>query len=328
MPTVCHSETCIRSAAPLRGEFLFSLTSSESHEHAQHWNSTFFERTSLKNIGLRIQLGHLPGQTCSNPKCAFNDDFTVMDSHGIHSVALDYCDCENAKSPVQQLLRFSWFPATTVHPRSATTFRLLHEFQLLSFESKVSAYEFYQSLARNSDNNGIINIKVVYLFILFMLLVADGVVNVQDRYESFICSVREWRHLKMLKQSGRGHDPAGIVQTATGGCAVLCPACPHPGINLPDDWESAPPDKRYIYRSPLTTISDDITNRWLYSGFIAIDANFRLKRKNVSNDATDPSLSHGWAYFVEDAEYRAFLNERQHDIQEVRIPRSNLLLLH
>ncbi|KAI6142305.1 hypothetical protein EDD17DRAFT_1711602 [Pisolithus thermaeus] len=243
------------------------------------WNGTFFQKTSLKSLGLRIQLGHAPGQTCGNPKRAFNDDFTVLDSHGIHAVAIDYCDCESAKSLVQQLLRVSWFPATTVNPRSATTFRLLQEFQLLSFESKVSAYEFYHSLARNSDNNGVLDIK--------------------GRYESFIRSVREWRHLKMLKWSGRGHDPAGIVNTSSGECAVLCPACPHPGINLPDGWESSPPHRK-----------------WLYADFVAIDANFRLKRKHVSSDAIDPSLSDGWGYFVEDSQYRTFLNERRHDIQE------------
>ena len=134
----------------------------------------------------------------------------------------------------------------------------------------------------------------------------------------------------MLKQSGHGHDPSGIMQTVTGECTVLCPVCPHPGINLLDDWESAPPDKQYIYQSPLMTISADITNRWLYAGFIAINANFRLKCKNDSNNAMDPSLSCGWTYFVGDTEYKTFLNEHQHDIQEVCIhtPRSNFLLLH
>ncbi|KAI6004158.1 hypothetical protein EDD15DRAFT_2385219 [Pisolithus albus] len=233
--------------------------------HLEYWNGNFFQKTSLKSLGLRIQLGHIPGEICGNPKCAFNDDFTVIDSHGIHPVAVDYCDCKSVK--------ISWFPATAVNPRSATTFRLLQEFQLLSFESKVSAYEFYQSLAHNSDDNG--------------------------RYESFICSIREWHHLRMLKWSGRCHDPAGILNTASGECAVRCPACPHPGINLPNGWENTPPEKK-----------------WLYANFIAIDANFRLKRKHVSSDAMDPSLSDGWGYFVQNSQYRTFLNKCWHDVQE------------
>lgn len=37
---------------------------------------------------------------------------------------------------------------------------------------------------------------------------------------------------------------------------------------------------------------------------IAIDANFRLKRRAISNNLRDPALGSGWAYFVEDEPYR------------------------
>jgi hypothetical protein len=43
----------------------------------------------------------------------------------------------------------------------------------------------------------------------------------------------------MLKRAGRGQDPVGVAATTQGGLAVECPACPHPGCNLPDDWEKA-----------------------------------------------------------------------------------------
>lgn len=52
--------------------------------------------------------------------------------------------------------------------------------------------------------------------------------------------VREFRYLRMLKRAGRGHDPDGPQNTQPGGLTVICPACPQPDINLPDDWESAP----------------------------------------------------------------------------------------
>jgi hypothetical protein len=60
--------------------------------------------------------------------------------------------------------------------------------------------------------------------------------------------------------------------------------------------------------------------RWLYALFLAIDANFRLKRKLVSNNARDPGLSKGWAYFVEEYEYKEFLRERIDMPQEVSTP--------
>ncbi|OBZ76107.1 hypothetical protein A0H81_03923 [Grifola frondosa] len=101
-----------------------------------------------------------------------------------------------------------------------------------------------------------------------------------------------WRHLKLLKRAGRGHDPAGISAIAEGSCAVLCPSCPHPGKNLPDDWASAPPSRK-----------------WLYTLFVGLDANFRLKRKKVSSKQKDPGLNHGYAYFVEDNKYQKFIED-------------------
>lgn len=36
---------------------------------------------------------------------------------------------------------------------------------------------------------------------------------------------------------------------------------------------------------------------------VAIDANFRLKRRAVSSNDRDPALGSGWGYFVEDSPY-------------------------
>lgn len=51
----------------------------------------------------------------------------------------------------------------------------------------------------------------------------------------------------MLKRSGRGHDPEGVASTLFGECTVECPACPHPGKNLPNCWEDALESVRYAY---------------------------------------------------------------------------------
>lgn len=47
----------------------------------------------------------------------------------------------------------------------------------------------------------------------------------------------------MVKRAGRGHDIHGLNATEPGECAILCPACPQPGKNLPQGWENQPPDK-------------------------------------------------------------------------------------
>lgn len=131
--------------------------------------------------------------------------------------------------------------------------------------------------------------------------------------------VHEWRHIRQLRRAGRGHDPDGINATTAGELAVQCPACPHPGKNLPRGWEDEPPSVRLVsissYSSALILMVFFI--RWKYALFIAIDANFRLKRKAVSSENVDPSLNAGWGYFVEEAAYKAYLADQAGVKQDV-----------
>jgi hypothetical protein len=68
----------------------------------------------------------------------------------------------------------------------------------------------------------------------------------QDRLETFMTMVREWRHTKMLKRAGRAFDPAGIVATAPGSLAIPCRACPLPNVNLPKGWDNVSPARAYV----------------------------------------------------------------------------------
>ncbi|KAH7918408.1 hypothetical protein BV22DRAFT_981947, partial [Leucogyrophana mollusca] len=120
----------------------------------KEWNGQFFEHITLKGLGLRVQLGHEVGDLCIRPEPSSNDDFVVVDCHGIHKVAVDFCSCETGESKTTQLLRARWFPLTVSDPQTAATFAVLEQYHLLSFESKVSAYEFYHSLVRRSNNTG------------------------------------------------------------------------------------------------------------------------------------------------------------------------------
>ncbi|KZT06946.1 uncharacterized protein LAESUDRAFT_652276 [Laetiporus sulphureus 93-53] len=65
--------------------------------------------------------------------------------------------------------------------------------------------------------------------------------------------VRIWRHLKMLKWVGWGHDPDDVEATEEGQLAVECLACPHPGRNLPENWDM----HHLTYREPF--LRSDLT---------------------------------------------------------------------
>ncbi|KAK6969028.1 hypothetical protein R3P38DRAFT_2671570 [Favolaschia claudopus] len=234
----------------------------------QEWTGSYFERRTLKSLDLHIQLGHwnVEDPRCPLPEPAFGNDFVIIDTSGVHPVNLDFCGCGQGGHYTVQLLRARLWPSTTTSPRTAATFSVLRSYHLLSFESKCAALEFYQSLARQTDN---LHRK-----------------KDKNRYQEFLRMTREWRHIQMLKRAARGHDPGGISATKPGECALLCPACPHPGLNLPPDWMSAAEDKQF-----------------LYALFLALDANFRLRRKDVSSEQKDPGLGKGWAFYCDVLKY-------------------------
>ncbi|KAJ3538635.1 hypothetical protein NMY22_g5086 [Coprinellus aureogranulatus] len=170
------------------------------------------------------------------------------------------------------------YPATIANPKTACTFRALEFFEMLQYESKLTPYEFFNAISRLTDNTGLRSVK--------------------DRYPSLLRMVHQWRHARMLKRSGRGHDPSGAHGTKEGECALLCPPCPHPGINMAVGWENERQDRRFIH-----------------SLNIGLDANYRLKRKDVSSDEADPGLSKGYAYFVNDRPFRKHVDAHANDTE-------------
>ncbi|KAK7028192.1 hypothetical protein VNI00_014882 [Paramarasmius palmivorus] len=242
----------------------------------EKWNGKFFERVSLHTLGLSVQLGHIDGSLCQSPRPA-PTNFTVIHTNGFHRVAVNYCSCYmtlDQSHPRQQLIRYEWYPATHSAPQTCFTFRLLENFHAMTLLGKISAYDYYRALEKLTDDCGRLQFK--------------------NRYRSFRRAARQYRHLKMLKRGGKGNDAnIDVSKTQAGELALLCPACPQVGINLPENWENTSTDKKF-----------------LYTMFLAVDACFRLKRKLVSSEEADPGLGTGWAYMVEDEPYRSYLKDR------------------
>ncbi|KAJ7803369.1 hypothetical protein B0H14DRAFT_3091988 [Mycena olivaceomarginata] len=242
-------------------------------DRIERWDGTHFKRVTLKSMGLRIQLGHRIGDVCKAPM-AGHKNFTVIHNNAIHDVGVDFCGCRDEAfvgTRRQQLLRWSWYPATHKEPQSCTTFVGLETFHIMTLQGKVTTYDYYSGLEKLTDNTGL--------------------EKVPDRYKGFMRTMRQWRHLMQLKRGGRGNDGARLVaETEPGELIVKCPTCPRPNVNIPDDWESASQEDRFLYIL-----------------YIAIDACFRLKRRLVSSEAKDPGLGTGMSYFTEDGPFRQFL---------------------
>ena len=125
----------------------------------------YFDSVTLADLGFHVQLGHCPGERCAMPIPSPHGKFTVIDVNGIHELLLDFCGCSEGPSRRDhgiQIRQYGWYPATVRAPRSAATMRVLKLFQLVSFESKVSTQDFYNGIARCTDNSGTKKIKVCH----------------------------------------------------------------------------------------------------------------------------------------------------------------------
>ncbi|KAF7983602.1 hypothetical protein HWV62_20507 [Athelia sp. TMB] len=237
------------------------------------WKDTFFQPAALRDLGLIVQLGedHAPGTICLFG-LDLNKDFIVLHTNGLHSVRVRSCGCTPPNAAAidvyKQLLRAGLYPATPYEPKTCGTFALMRLAHGLSLQGKVSAYHFYKSLHYYTDNT--------------------GTVKLPDRYRAFTLMLRKWRHETMVKRGGRAYDPRPdrVEATGPGELAVLCRACPVPGMNLPDNWQDEPPESAFIY--------------WLS---LAKDACFRFKNRLRSSEAKDPTLGAGMAYFVDHGPY-------------------------
>ncbi|KAF7305756.1 CxC2 domain-containing protein [Mycena chlorophos] len=201
---------------------------------------------------------------CGRLGCAFNSAIAPTTRALTQKLAgkVSWCSTTTA-------FMSGWFPSTSTSPRTCATFACLDRFQTLSLQGKITPYNYYRSLEILTDATGL---------------------KPPDRYQVFMRMAREYRHLIALKRGGRGHDPSGVFGTKAGALVLRCPVCPRPDVNLPSDWESAPPEESCKYTMT-----------------IAKDACFRLKRRDVSNEIRDPGLMAGLGHFVEPEPYRKYL---------------------
>ncbi|KAJ7823335.1 hypothetical protein B0H14DRAFT_3088913 [Mycena olivaceomarginata] len=131
------------------------------------WNGTFFDRRDLRQLGLRVQLGHPDNRRCPHAHPG-REKFVVIAPNGFHSVAL---------------LSYGWYPATPDNPQTVITIAL-KLFHAVSLQGKTTAYHFFNALAKITDNTGSNAFK--------------------NRYQLALRVVRQWRNLRALKPTREG----------------------------------------------------------------------------------------------------------------------------
>lgn len=201
-----------------------------------------WHRRSLYNIGHVIYLGH-DGERCEEaiqpPRV-----MTIVHERGIHSARVGFCRCgpaRNAKDPAAgdaaQLIAAGFWPGSWSQPATAYTMDAMRLFHIAANQAHLNAQEYTNCLKRLTDNVDPSTVPVRPTPPQTHPL-ADP--HGKDRHRELLTAARQYNYMQQTKHCGV--KPS--VMHKPGSLAVLCPPCPHPGINMDPGWEDRPEDHR------------------------------------------------------------------------------------
>ncbi|KAH9012749.1 hypothetical protein EDB84DRAFT_1278521 [Lactarius hengduanensis] len=206
-----------------------------------------------------------------------NPLITIINQTGVFDMDVLFCICPNAGANDEQLLQAGLFPSTFKRIETAFTFSVLDDFLADNLECKTTAQQYYSKL------QSITNRMFPH--------------HVPNLYKQLLRASRQWRDLQNRIQSGLGHQH-DRNSANDGSMAIFCPACPQPGINLPDDWKT-----RY----------HDQPNQ-LIRTFI-MDGNFSAEHMRCRTGETDVPLSAGMAFMANPNSFKAHLHSGKESVQ-------------
>ncbi|KII83090.1 hypothetical protein PLICRDRAFT_119855, partial [Plicaturopsis crispa FD-325 SS-3] len=207
-------------------------------------------------------LKHLPERPPREENAEADVEMVIVDRSGVHRIGVRWCRCHHAPTKDLQLVDSGLFPASFENIKTAFTFHVLDDFLMDNLECKTSCMNFYNKLRRVTNST--------FPF------------TVPDRYRELTRLSRQWRHLLEMLSQGYGHTND---KPADGDLAIFCPACPQPGINLPDNWKEDP--DQYKYRRT-----------------VVMDGNFKCVLEKPKRPDDDVHLTDGELFFPRRGPYQ------------------------
>ncbi|TFK59869.1 hypothetical protein BDN72DRAFT_745195, partial [Pluteus cervinus] len=255
----------------------------------EKWDGHHFKRTSLRNAGFALHLGH-DGCPCPHSLPEKSRLTVIVDSTGFHYHDVHYCFCPGSpREDFVQLLQARLFPGTLGTPRTAFTFNVLKDIHVHGLTSKKSVYDYHDALRRLTDP------------------VFPG--QVPDRLDELTLILRVWRFKTTVRRSGQAHNIDDLLplrkQHSLG---VRCPACPEVGFNVEKKTIDEAPESDWFVLSFFIHMPEvDAFISHKYTLFLSCDGNYRLQRMRKRDDPDDVALNSGHAFFVEDDEFKNHL---------------------
>ena len=208
----------------------------------------------------------------------------VVHTNGLHNIAMISCECRGHDLLPNDLIAARLLPTSFERIRTLFTAQLLDHSRLCNLELKSSAYHYYHLLQRIT--NPMEPAKVVNL------------------YREFRRMSRIWRWMKRLKWAGYGNTDRPASEVTAGTLTVFCPACPQPGINIPENWKDDP--ARCVSPSDVMKIGN-LVYRWVYKHMFVADGNFKADHVRQKSAEGDIWLSEGAGMIPKREEYHSFL---------------------
>ncbi|KAJ7786999.1 hypothetical protein B0H14DRAFT_2629889 [Mycena olivaceomarginata] len=152
------------------------------------WNGTFFDRQDLRQLGLRVQLGHSDNRPCAHAHPGRENFVVIAERLPLRCGRLLSMSTQWLQSHWEQLLSYGWYPATPDNPQECHHYLCPQALpRRQPSREKRPAYHFFNALAKLTDNTGGTTFKC--------------------RYQLALRVVRQWRNLRALKRGGMGNDP-------------------------------------------------------------------------------------------------------------------------
>ena len=149
-----------------------------------------------------------------------NPYIRIIHTNGIHHIGVVYCSCRGMDTTHADMMAAGFVPTSFTRYKTFFTHAVLDDFRLSNLECKASAYQYFQKLRR-----------------LTSPMSPESVPNL---YHELRRMSRLWRWMKKLKWAGMAHRPDFTIDPEPGELANFCPACPQPGINIPENWHLEP----------------------------------------------------------------------------------------
>ena len=211
-----------------------------------------------------------------------------------------FCACSATVGKDVQLLKAGFFPATFKRIETLFTFSVLDNFLTDNLECKTTAQQYYAKLQSMTSSMFPDRVPVS----LTVMPICNIDLQSQNRYKQLLRASRQWRDLQNRMKSGLGHT-SDQASAQDGSIAVFCPACPQPGINLPQDWKRRYTKYVHIVSTPFSSAHafhrDELVRTFI------MDGNFSAEHMRYRTSGKDVALSPGLAFMANPTLYKAHL---------------------